>query len=69
VKTETKIEERYLRVIGTGEIVRWKNFSEITQVYEVESLGGKVFMVQSNRVSQQVTAEEANQFRNAIQPR
>jgi hypothetical protein len=62
VKIEAKIEERYLRIIGTGEIVKWKNFSEITQVYEVESRGGKVFTVQSNKVSQQVTAEEANQF-------
>ncbi len=43
VKMETKIEERYLRVIGTGEIVKWKGFSEITQVYEVGIAGRKGF--------------------------
>jgi len=53
---------RYLKILGTGDIVKWKNFSAITQVYEVESAAGKVFTVQSNRVSQQVTAAEAGEF-------
>ena len=62
MRTESKIEGRYLRIIGSGEIVKWKSFSEITQVYEVESVTGKVFAVQSNKVSQRVTAEEAGEF-------
>ena len=67
MSAESKNDGRYLRIIGTGEIVKWKSFSEITQVYEVESVEGKVFTFQSNKVSQQVTAEEADQFRNTIQ--
>ena len=65
-ESEIRIEGRYLRIIGSDEIVTWKNFSKITQLYEVESVDGKVFTVQSNKVSQQVTAEEVNQFRNTV---
>jgi len=57
-----KVEGRYLRIIGSEEIVAWKNFSEITQLYEVESVDGKVFTVQSNKVSQMVTPEQAKEF-------
>jgi len=52
----------YLKILGAGEIVKWKDFSEITQLYVVESADGKVWRVQSNKVSRQVTAEEAGEF-------
>jgi hypothetical protein len=53
---------QFLKILGSGEIVRCKQFSEITQLYEVESPDGRVFTVQSNKVSQQVTPEEAAEF-------
>jgi hypothetical protein len=52
----------YLKILGSGEIVRWKDFSEITQVYVVESVDGKTSRVQSNKVSQQVTPVEIAEF-------
>ena len=55
-------EGRYLRILGSDEIVAWRNFSEISQVYEVESADGKVFTVQSNKVSHLVTPEQAAEF-------
>jgi hypothetical protein len=61
-ENEIKIEGRYLRIIGTDEIVAWKNFSEMTQLYEVESAAGKVFTVQSNKASHLVTPEQAEEF-------
>ena len=57
-----KMEGRYLRIIGTDEIVEWKSFSEISQLYEVESVDGRVFSVQSNKVSHLVTPEQAAEF-------
>ncbi len=51
-----------LKILGSGEIVQWKHFSEITQLYDVESATGKVFSIQSNKVSQQVSPDEAAEF-------
>ena len=62
MSSEIKIEGRYLRIIGSDEIVEWKSFSEMTQLYEVESVDGIVFTVQSNKVSQMVTPEQAAEF-------
>ena len=61
-ESEIRIEGRYLRIIGSDEIVEWKNFSEMTQLYEVESVDGIIFTVQSNRVSHLVTPEQAAEF-------
>ena len=55
----------YLKILGSGEIVKWKDFSEITQLYVVESADGKIFRVQSNKVSKQVTDREAEAFGRA----
>ena len=52
----------YLKILGSGEIVKWRSFSEITQLYEVETVDGRVFTVQSNRVSKLVSPEEAAEF-------
>ena len=52
----------YLKILGSGEIVKQRSFSEITQLYEVETVDGKVFTVQSNRVSKLVAPEEAAEF-------
>ena len=57
-----KIEGRYLRILGSDEIVEWKNFSEMTQLYEVETVDGVVFTIQSNKVSQLVTLEQTKEF-------
>ena len=54
--------QQCLRILGSGEIVQWKHFSEITQLYDVESASGKVFSIQSNKVSQHVTPDEAAEF-------
>jgi hypothetical protein len=56
----------YLRVLATGEIVKWRNFSEITQLYEIEFSDGCVSTIQSNRVSRQVTPEQAAEFGRAV---
>ncbi|MGC9944197.1 MAG: hypothetical protein ABSE48_20410 [Verrucomicrobiota bacterium] len=53
----------YLKLLGSGEIVKRMGFSEITQLFEVESADGKRFNVQSNKVSQLVTPEEENGFK------
>ena len=34
----------------------------MTQLYEVESVDGVVFTIQSNKVSQMVTPEQAKEF-------
>ena len=52
----------YLKILGSGEIVKQRGFSEVTQLYEVESVDGKVYTIQSNRVSQLVETEEAKGF-------
>ncbi len=52
----------HLKILGSGEIVKRRSFSEITQLYEVETVNGKVFTVQSNRVSKLVAPEEAAEF-------
>jgi hypothetical protein len=52
----------YLKILGSGEIVKWKDFSEITQLYVVESADGKVSRIQSNKVSHQVTPGEITEF-------
>lgn len=52
----------YLKILGSGEIVKQRSFSEITQLYEVEAADGKVFMVQSNRVSKLISPEEVAKF-------
>jgi hypothetical protein len=53
---------QYLRILESGEIVKGKHFSEITQLYEVESASGSIFSIQSNRVSQRVGPEQAADF-------
>ena len=58
----TDTRAQYLKILGSGEIVQWKNFSKITQLYEVESAGGRTFSIQSNKVSCQVTPEETAEF-------
>ena len=62
VKTAPREGTDNLKILGSGEIVKRRSFSEITQLYEVEAVDGKVFAVQSNRVSQMVTPEEAAEF-------
>jgi hypothetical protein len=52
----------YLKIFESGEIVKWKGFSEITQIYEVESAEGKRFTVQSNKVSKLIAPEEEAEF-------
>ncbi len=52
----------YLKILGSGEIVKWRDFSEISQLYTVEGADGKVFRIQSNQVSQLVRPEEAGEF-------
>jgi hypothetical protein len=52
----------YLKIVGSGEIVKWNGFSEITQLYEVESAESKRFTVQSNKVLKLVTPEEEAEF-------
>jgi hypothetical protein len=52
----------YLKVLGSGEIVKWRNFSEISQLYTVEAVDGSIYRIQSNRVSQLVRPEEAGEF-------
>ncbi len=61
-KAASRVGTGFLRILGSGEIVKGKNFSEITQLYEVEAADGKLFTVQSNRVSKLVTPEEAAEF-------
>jgi hypothetical protein len=53
---------QYLRILDSGEVVKLKNFSEITQLYDIESAGGKVSTIQSNRISQQVSPEQESDF-------
>jgi hypothetical protein len=57
-----EVRPQYLRILDSGEIVKLKNFSEITQLYEVESASGKVFTLQSNKISQQITPEQEMEF-------
>ena len=52
----------YLKILGSGEIVKWRNFSEISQLYTVEAADGRVFRIESNKVSQLVRPEEAGEF-------
>jgi hypothetical protein len=59
---KAKAEDRYVKIMGSGEVVRVKNFSEISQLYDVESASGKFSTVQSNKVSQQVTPVETAEF-------
>ena len=68
-KTTPSTKAGYLKILGSGEIVKWKSFSEITQLYEVESADGKLFTVQSNRVSKLVTPEEVAEFAGVAQLR
>ena len=53
---------QYLKMLNSGEIVKLKNFSEITQLYDVESASGKVFTLQSNKISRQVSPEQEMEF-------
>ena len=52
----------YLKILGSGEIVKWRDFSEISQLYTVEAVDGRIFRIQSNRVSQVIRMEEVGQF-------
>ena len=56
------VRPQYLRILDSGEIVKLKNFSEITQLYDVESASGKVLTLQSNKISQQVSPEQEMEF-------
>jgi hypothetical protein len=58
----SKTEGRYLKIISSSQIVRIKNFSVITQLYDVESAAGKISTIQSNRVSQQVSPQDVVEF-------
>jgi hypothetical protein len=53
---------QYLRKLDSGEIVKLRSFSEITQLYDVESAAGKVFTLQSNKISQQVSPDQEVEF-------
>lgn len=61
-RTVPRAGTEYLKILGSGEIVKWRGFSEITQLYEVESGDGKKFTVQSNQVSKLITPEEEAGF-------
>jgi hypothetical protein len=61
-RTVPRAGTEYLKIVGSGEIVKWKGFSEITQLYDVESADGKVFTVQSNKVLKLITPEEEAEF-------
>lgn len=52
----------YLKILSSGEIVKWRNFSEVSQLYTVEAADGRVFRIESNKVSQLVRPEEAGEF-------
>ena len=62
MKNKLKTEARYLKIAGTGQIVKIRNFSAITQLYDVEAADGKISTVQSNQVSQQVSPEDVSGF-------
>jgi len=62
---QSKAEDRYLKIAGSGQIVKIKNFSAITQLYDVEAADGKMSTVQSNRVSQHVSPAEVEEFRRS----
>lgn len=52
----------YLKILGSGEIVLWRSFSEISQLYTVEAADGRIFRIESNKVSRLVRPEEAGEF-------
>ena len=56
------MNKTYLKILGSGEIVKWRDFSEVSQLYTVEAANGRIFQIQSNRVSQLVRPEEAGEF-------
>ena len=57
-----RVGVQYLKIIQSGEIVKWKSFSDITQLYEVESSDGKISIIQSNKISKQVAPDEEAEF-------
>jgi hypothetical protein len=60
--TKDLARPEYLRILDSGEVVKLRNFSEITQLYDVESARGRVFQLQSNKVSQQISPEQEKEF-------
>ena len=56
------MNKTYLKILGSGEIVKWRDFNEVSQLYTVEAANGRIFQIQSNRVSQLVRPEEAGEF-------
>jgi hypothetical protein len=65
-KTASGEGTEYLKILGSGELVKWKGFSEITQLYDVESADGKRFTVQSNKVSTLITPLEEAEFNRQV---
>jgi hypothetical protein len=54
----------FLKIIETGEIVRWQDFSPATQLFTVASSKGKSFTIEGSKISKDVTPEEELKFIN-----
>jgi hypothetical protein len=52
----------FLKIIETGEIVRWQDFSPATQLFTVVSSKGKSFTIVGSKISKDVTPEEELKF-------
>jgi hypothetical protein len=61
-RTVPRMGTEYLKIVASGEIVKWRGFSEITQLYDVESAEGKRFTVQSDKLLKLITPEEEAEF-------
>ncbi len=57
-----KVGTEYVKLIETGEIVKWKDFDPKAQVYEVESSLGVISKIHGSKISKQVTPEEETEF-------
>ena len=57
-----RVGTTYIKIIETGQIVKWKSFDEKTQEYEVVSPGGKLSKIAGRKISKQVTPEEEAEF-------
>jgi hypothetical protein len=52
----------FLRIVETGEVVKWTGFDEKTQEYDVESAAGELSRISATKISKDVTLEEEAEF-------
>jgi hypothetical protein len=52
----------FLRIVETGQVVKWIGFDEKTQEYDVESAVGEISSIAGTKVSKDVTPEEEAEF-------